>query len=105
MSRTVPGSDDIDWRSALEITALVRSKQLSPVELTERVLARIERLNPQLNAFCLVAADTARRAAREKGTAGLDGREPQGRPHAATRSMARPRSSRLNGFLITTLSL
>jgi Asp-tRNA(Asn)/Glu-tRNA(Gln) amidotransferase A subunit family amidase len=80
MSRTAGGHDDIDWRSALEITALVRSKQLSPVELTERVLGRIERLNPQLNAFCLIAPDTARRAAREAEIAVMKG-EPLGVLH------------------------
>ena len=33
--------------------------ELSPVEVTRAVLARIERLNPSLNAFCLVAAEAA----------------------------------------------
>ena len=34
-------------------------RDLSPVEVTEAVLARIERLNPQLNAFLTVTADRA----------------------------------------------
>jgi aspartyl-tRNA(Asn)/glutamyl-tRNA(Gln) amidotransferase subunit A len=58
-------SDDLIWSSALELAQLVRTKQVSPVELTEAVLARIEALDPRLNAFCLLSRDHARRAAKE----------------------------------------
>ncbi len=68
------------WRSALELAALIRTKQVSPVEVTERVLARIGLLNPRLNAFCLVAADAARDAAREAEIAVMKG-EPLGLLH------------------------
>jgi aspartyl-tRNA(Asn)/glutamyl-tRNA(Gln) amidotransferase subunit A len=44
---------------------LVRRRRLSPVELTDFALARIERLDPQLNAFITVTADLARAHARE----------------------------------------
>jgi aspartyl-tRNA(Asn)/glutamyl-tRNA(Gln) amidotransferase subunit A len=47
-----------------EISALVRSRQVSPVELTQACLARIEQLNPRLNAFITVTADLARQQAR-----------------------------------------
>ena len=53
------------WQSGLELVNLIRNKKLSPVEVTDAVLARIETVNPALNAFCLVAADQARTAARE----------------------------------------
>jgi Asp-tRNA(Asn)/Glu-tRNA(Gln) amidotransferase A subunit family amidase len=53
------------WRSALDLAALIRAKQVSASEVTEAILAHIAALNPRLNAFCLVAADEARRAARE----------------------------------------
>lgn len=53
------------WHSALELVNLIRNKKLSPVEVADAVLARIETVNPALNAFCLVAADQARTAARE----------------------------------------
>jgi len=43
----------------------VRRKSVSPVELTEACLARIERLNPSLNVFITVTADEALREARE----------------------------------------
>lgn len=58
-------SDELVWRSALELALLVRSRAVSPVEITEAVLARIADANPRLNAFCLVAEDVARRAAQE----------------------------------------
>ncbi|HEY7521892.1 MAG TPA: amidase [Methylomirabilota bacterium] len=61
----IAASENLVWRSALECATLIRDKQLSPVELTEAILARIEALNPRLNAFCLVTHDVARRAARE----------------------------------------
>jgi aspartyl-tRNA(Asn)/glutamyl-tRNA(Gln) amidotransferase subunit A len=57
--------DELVFRPAHELAALVRSKEVSPVELTEAFLARIEALNPRLNAFITVTADEARRAARE----------------------------------------
>jgi aspartyl-tRNA(Asn)/glutamyl-tRNA(Gln) amidotransferase subunit A len=42
----------------------MRTGKLSPVELTEQCLARIERFNPRLNAFITVTADLAREQAR-----------------------------------------
>lgn len=70
-------ADEVLWRPAHVLAALVRSKQLSPVELTDAVLARIEAVDPGLNAFCLVTADVARRAAREVEIALVKG-EPLG---------------------------
>ena len=37
----------------------IRTRRLSPVELTRECLARIERLDPVLNAFITVTADLA----------------------------------------------
>jgi len=68
------------WRSACEIAELVRTKKLSPVEVIEAALARIDKLNPALNAFCLVAAEQARAAAREAEIAVTKG-EPLGPLH------------------------
>jgi aspartyl-tRNA(Asn)/glutamyl-tRNA(Gln) amidotransferase subunit A len=42
----------------------VRRKRVSPVELTQACLARIENLNPTINAFITVMADSAMDAAR-----------------------------------------
>lgn len=57
-------SRDLAFLPATELAGLIRSKALSPVELTQAVLERIERLNPRLNAFCTVTADLALSAAR-----------------------------------------
>jgi len=51
--------------TATELLALYRARAASPVEATREVLARIARLNPQLNAFCLVDDESALRSAAE----------------------------------------
>ena len=48
-------------RSIQQISDLFRQGSLSPVELTEDCLARIEKQNPRLNAFITVTAESARR--------------------------------------------
>ena len=48
-----------------EAAEQIRTRRLSPVELTRDCLARIERLNPTLNAFITVTADQALDAARQ----------------------------------------
>lgn len=58
-------SPDLAYRSASELLELYRAKHASPVEVTFACLARIEALNAKLNAFCLVDAEGAMRAARE----------------------------------------
>jgi Asp-tRNA(Asn)/Glu-tRNA(Gln) amidotransferase A subunit family amidase len=78
--------EDLAWRSALEVATLVRDKQLSPVEITAALLARIEALDPGLNAYCLVTADAARAAAREAEIAVMK-REPIGPLHGVPLSL------------------
>jgi len=56
--------EDVTRLSALAMADLVRRKQLSPVELVEAHLQRIEKLNPKLNAFVHLDPDRARRDAR-----------------------------------------
>jgi len=50
--------------SATELCHLYRTRQLSPVEATRAVLQRIERFDPEVNAFCLVDEERALAAAR-----------------------------------------
>ena len=45
--------------TASELLQLYRERKASPVEATRAVLARIDALNPRLNAFCLVAHEQA----------------------------------------------
>ena len=55
---------DLCYTPATKLIPLIRSRKLSPVELTKAVLERIEKLNPKLNAFCTIIADDAMKAAR-----------------------------------------
>ena len=61
-------AEDICYRSATDLATDIRSRRLSPVEITEAVLARIDTLNPKLNCFCTptpeIAIEQARRAER-----------------------------------------
>jgi len=57
--------EDVAFLSATEIATAVRERQLSPLEVVDRYLGRIERLNPRLNAYITVTAEHARTAARE----------------------------------------
>lgn len=50
--------------TACELLALYRTGQASPVEATRAVLTRIEALDPVLDAFCLVDAESALASAR-----------------------------------------
>src|ERR1051325_1593295 len=72
--------NEVVWTSALELATRIRQKEISPVEVMSAVLARIEALNPRVNAFCLLAADQARAAARDAEVAVMKG-EPLGPLH------------------------
>jgi aspartyl-tRNA(Asn)/glutamyl-tRNA(Gln) amidotransferase subunit A len=56
---------DLAYLSAHEAGRLLRSREISPVELVRACLARIEALNSRLNAFVTVTADQALEAARQ----------------------------------------
>jgi amidase len=58
------GADELAYMSAAEIAERVRRRSLSPVEIVESSIARIERRNPSLNAFVFKGFDDARREAR-----------------------------------------
>ena len=52
------------WQmTAVAISSAVRSGEISAVEVTEAILDRIEAVDPQLNAFCISMADSARATA------------------------------------------
>lgn len=52
-------SSDLDFASALDAARAVAKKQVSSVELTQRMLARIDRYNPKLDAFVYVTRERA----------------------------------------------
>ena len=57
-------SDDLAFTSALDQASMLRKRDVSPVELTELYLERIERINPRLGAYITVSAEHALDAAR-----------------------------------------
>ena len=57
--------DEIAWMPATEMAAAIRTKKLSPVEVTKAFLERIEAINPKINAYCLVTPEMALAQARE----------------------------------------
>jgi aspartyl-tRNA(Asn)/glutamyl-tRNA(Gln) amidotransferase subunit A len=48
----VPPGEDVAWLSATELHDAYRAKRLSPTEVANAILLRIEALNGRLNAFC-----------------------------------------------------
>ena len=52
-------------KSAVELRALIRSKELSPVELMDACIARIEALNPHINAVTATDFERARATAKQ----------------------------------------
>lgn len=67
--------DDLTFAPAWQLRDLIRRKELSPVEITEHYLKRIQDLNPRLNAYLTICADEAMQAARFAEQAIVDGRE------------------------------
>ena len=57
--------EDILSLSATRLLALYKSKAISPVEVTRTVLAQIAKLNPSINAFCVVDPERAMQLAHE----------------------------------------
>jgi aspartyl-tRNA(Asn)/glutamyl-tRNA(Gln) amidotransferase subunit A len=57
-------ANEICRMDAVTLVRRVRAKELSPVEVVDAVLGRLERLDPVLRAFTTVTADDARAEAR-----------------------------------------
>ena len=55
----------LHYLSIAETAELIRSKKLSPVELTDAMLARITAYQPQLSAFITITGDLARAQAKQ----------------------------------------
>jgi aspartyl-tRNA(Asn)/glutamyl-tRNA(Gln) amidotransferase subunit A len=56
--------DDICSMDGVSLVRSVKSKAISPVEIVEAVLDRMDRLDPSIHAFCTPTPDIARRDAR-----------------------------------------
>jgi len=57
-------NDELCFTPATRLVALIRRREVSPLEVVRAVLDRIDRVNPALNAYCTVAAEHALAAAR-----------------------------------------
>ncbi len=73
-------NDDLVELSSVELRRRIGSKEISPVELMEASIARMEALNPSVNAICATAYGRARREAKAAEKAALAG-EPLGPLH------------------------
>ena len=59
-----PMCDSIDpFMPAVDLAAAIRRKEVSPVEVVDMFLDRMDKLDPRLNAFCHRADDDVRKAA------------------------------------------
>ena len=57
-------NDDLAFTSTTELRALIAAGEVSPVEVTEQYLTRIDRLDSRLNSYLTVTADEAIDSAR-----------------------------------------
>jgi aspartyl-tRNA(Asn)/glutamyl-tRNA(Gln) amidotransferase subunit A len=58
-------TEEWTFLSISELSELIRTRKISPVEVTRATLERIDRLNPKLNAYITVTADSAMKSAQE----------------------------------------
>ena len=57
--------EDLYFRSASEIIERIKSQEITSEELTEKIIERIEKINPIINAYCIPTFDLAREMAKE----------------------------------------
>jgi aspartyl-tRNA(Asn)/glutamyl-tRNA(Gln) amidotransferase subunit A len=55
---------DLHFLTIADAARLIERRRLSPVELTDALIARVASLDPQLNAFLLPTSEKAREQAR-----------------------------------------
>ena len=69
----MPSSLELCYLPATELARLIAARTLSPVELIEAVLARIDAVEPAINSYLTVTADAARAAAKAAEAAVMAG--------------------------------
>ncbi len=55
----LPNVDELAFTPATELARRIREREISPVELTQRFLERIERIDPQVGSYVTVTAERA----------------------------------------------
>jgi len=68
-------SDELAYMSAAELALKIRTKQLSPVEVVDAFIRRIESRNPSITALVYYGFEDARKAAEKAEKALMDGSE------------------------------
>src|SRR5262249_13942567 len=66
-------TDDLAYTSAAELARLIATRKVSPGEIVDAVLDRIEKTQPTINAFITVCGEQARAAAKEAEAAVMRG--------------------------------
>jgi amidase/aspartyl-tRNA(Asn)/glutamyl-tRNA(Gln) amidotransferase subunit A len=83
----MPATDDLATTpSAATLAARIRRKDVSPVEVVDDAIARIEKHNPKINALIIFGYDDARKAAKEAEAAIMRG-DPVGPFHGVPVAM------------------
>lgn len=67
--------ENLAFAPATELRELIGNRQVSPVEITQLYLDRIDRLDPQLNSYLTVTSDIALEAARRAEQAVTEGED------------------------------
>jgi len=106
LTKPQAADDAICFKPATELVAAFRRRELSPVDVTERMLARIAAINPTIRAYYQVDEAGARATAKAsearwaKGApAGpLDGVPVSIKDHLQTKGLSQPRGSFLNAL-------
>lgn len=71
-----PSAHELDFATALQAAKAIRSRHISSVELTERMFARIDHYNPQLNVFAYQLREDALAQAKKADAALARGMAP-----------------------------
>jgi len=55
---------ELSFVSATKLAEMIRNREVTPVEVVDHYLGRIDSINPSINAFCTVVAEQAREEAK-----------------------------------------
>jgi Asp-tRNA(Asn)/Glu-tRNA(Gln) amidotransferase A subunit family amidase len=93
---------EIAWASAVELARAVRQRRLSPVEIADALLARMEVVNPGINAYVHVRSrPRAPPRARPRGRGDARGRAGRAARRAVLDLDGEPLRRRILGWLLT----
>ena len=85
--KTMALADELAYMTATEMAARIRRRQLSPVEIVDAVIERIEERNPSINAFIFKGYDDARKRAEQAEHAVMSRRARSGPLHGVPTAM------------------